>query len=180
MGDDVPYILSTPQGDLVELPVSSATDDWPPYVHAIDLDYMFQILPPERAMEVFMAEFESARSVGGALWIGVWHPFVSGRLSRWLRIEKMIEYMLGTEEVWFARLEDIARHVPALRERNAYDMRSTGCPITTGRRSRTRRRRRWCAAQSEAAAGSVRRASRIAVTKRWISRLSAPPRWVTR
>ena len=49
-----------------------------------------------------MAEFEAARTVGGALWIGVWHPFVSGRLSRWLRIE----YMLGTGEVWFARLED--------------------------------------------------------------------------
>jgi hypothetical protein len=89
---------------------------------------MFQILPPERAMEVFMAEFESARSVGGALWIGVWHPFVSGRLSRWLRIEKMIEYMLGTGEVWFARLEDIARHVLALRERNAYDMRVDRMP----------------------------------------------------
>jgi len=60
MGDDVPYLLSTEKGELVELPVSWATDDWPPYVHSIDLDYMFQILPPERAMEVFMAEFEAA------------------------------------------------------------------------------------------------------------------------
>jgi hypothetical protein len=42
---------------------------------------------------------------GGALWIGVWHPFVSGPLSRWLPIEKMIEHVLGTGEVWFARLE---------------------------------------------------------------------------
>jgi hypothetical protein len=67
MGDDVPCLLSTPKGELVELPVSWATDDWPPYVHSIDLDYMFQILPPERAMEVFMAEFEAARTVGGAL-----------------------------------------------------------------------------------------------------------------
>ena len=128
MGDDVPYLLSTPQGDLVELPVSWATDDWPPYVHSIDLDYMFQVLPPERAMEVFMAEFEAARSVGGALWIGVWHPFVSGRLSRWLRIEKMIEYMLGTGEVWFARLEDIARHVLELRARGEYDIRVDRLP----------------------------------------------------
>jgi hypothetical protein len=87
MGDDVPYLLSMRRGELVELPVSWASDDWPPYVHSIDLDYMFQILPPERAMEVFMAEFEAACAVGGALWIGVWHPFVSGRLSRWLRIE---------------------------------------------------------------------------------------------
>ena len=124
----VPYLLGTPKGELVELPVSWATDDWPPYVHSIDLDYMFQILPPDRAMEVFMAEFEAARTVGGALWIGVWHPFVSGRLSRWLRIEKMIEYMLGTGEVWFARLEDIARHVLALRERGEYDIRVDRLP----------------------------------------------------
>ena len=68
---------------------------------------MFQILPPERAMEVFMAEFEAARTVGGALWIGVWHPFVSGRLSRWLRIEKMIEdqlYLQGLDDLWGLRL----------------------------------------------------------------------------
>ena len=39
-----------------------------------------------------MAEFEAMRHSGGGLWIGVWHPFVSGRLSRWLRIEKMMEY----------------------------------------------------------------------------------------
>jgi peptidoglycan/xylan/chitin deacetylase (PgdA/CDA1 family) len=128
MGDDVPYLLGTPKGELVELPVSWATDDWPPYVHSIDLDYMFQILPPDRAMEVFMAEFEAARTVGGALWIGVWHPFVSGRLSRWLRIEKMIDYMLGTGEVWFARLEDIAGHVLALRARGEYDIRVDRLP----------------------------------------------------
>jgi peptidoglycan/xylan/chitin deacetylase (PgdA/CDA1 family) len=47
MGDDVPYLLATPKGEVVELPVSWATDDWPPYVHSIDLDYMFQILPPD-------------------------------------------------------------------------------------------------------------------------------------
>jgi peptidoglycan-N-acetylglucosamine deacetylase len=94
----------------------------------IDLDYMFQILPPDRAMEVFMAEFEAARSLGGALWIGVWHPFVSGRLSRWLRIERTIEYMLGTGEVWFARLEDIARHVLTLRERGEYQARVDSLP----------------------------------------------------
>jgi hypothetical protein len=113
---------------LVELPVSWATDDWPPYVHSIDLDYMFQILSPDRAMEVFMAEFEAARRMGGALWIGVWHPFVSGRLSRWLRIEKMIEYMLGTGEVWFARMEDIAGHVQALRSRGEYEARVDRLP----------------------------------------------------
>ncbi len=80
----------------MELPANWATDDWPPYVHSIDLNYVMQIVSPERAMEGFMAEFEAMRQAGGGLWIGIWHPFVSGRLSRWLRVEKMIDYMLGT------------------------------------------------------------------------------------
>ena len=128
MGDDVPYILKTARGEIVELPSSWALDDWPPYVHSIDLDYMFQIMSPDRAMEVFMAEFEAMRTVGGGLWIGIWHPFVSGRLSRWLRIEKMIEHMLGTGDVWFARLEDIATHIQSLRESGAYDARVDTLP----------------------------------------------------
>jgi peptidoglycan-N-acetylglucosamine deacetylase len=128
MGDDVPYILDTGKGEIVELPTSWALDDWPPYVHSIDLNYMFQIMSPDRAMEIFMAEFEAMRHSGGGLWIGVWHPFVSGRLSRWLRIEKMVEYMLGTGEVWFARLEDIAAHIQALRSSGAYDARVDRLP----------------------------------------------------
>ncbi|CAN5183404.1 polysaccharide deacetylase [soil metagenome] len=128
MGDDVPYILNNGKGEIVELPSSWALDDWPPYVHAPDLNYMFQIVSPDRAMESFMAEFEAMRTVGGGLWIGVWHPFVSGRLSRWLRIEKMIEYMLSTGDVWFARLEDIASHIQTIRKQGTYQARVDKLP----------------------------------------------------
>lgn len=128
MGDDVPYVLKTKAGELLELPSSWALDDWPPYVHSIDLDYMFQIMAPDRAMEIFMAEFEAMRTAGGGLWIAVWHPFVSGRLSRWLRIEKMIEYMLGTGDVWFARMEEICAHVAALRKQGLYQPRVDRLP----------------------------------------------------
>lgn len=133
MGDDVPYILAPPEGELVELPVSWATDDWPPYVHSIDLDYMFQILPPDRAMEVFMAEFEAMRTVGGGLWIGVWHPFVSGRLSRWLRIERMIEEMQATGDVWFATLEEIAAHCLAVEAEGKLRLRRQSLPHYGGK-----------------------------------------------
>jgi hypothetical protein len=36
-GDDVPYILQTDQGELVELPSHWGLDDWPQYVHNMDL-----------------------------------------------------------------------------------------------------------------------------------------------
>ncbi|MEO0384287.1 MAG: polysaccharide deacetylase [Pseudomonadota bacterium] len=128
MGDEVPYILKTGAGELVELPVSWATDDWPPYVHCSDLDYQFQIMPPERAMEIFMAEFEALRAHPGGLWIGVWHPFVSGRLSRWARVEKMIDTMMQTGDVWFATMEEIARHVQSVRADGSYEARVDTLP----------------------------------------------------
>ena len=40
----------------------------------------------------------------------------------------MIEYMLGTGEVWFARLEDIAGHVQSLRRHGRYDARIDKLP----------------------------------------------------
>lgn len=128
MGDDVPYVLDNGKGEIVELPSSWALDDWPPYVHSADLNYMFQIMSPDRAMETFMAEFEAMRTSDGGLWIGVWHPFVSGRLSRWLRVEKMIEYMLSTGDVWFARLEDIANHIQSIRKQGTYQARVDKLP----------------------------------------------------
>lgn len=128
MGDEVPYVLNTPKGNVMELPVSWATDDWPPYVHAPDLDYMFGILPPDRAMEVFMAEFEALRTCPGGVWIGVWHPFVSGRLSRWQRVEKMIDYMLSTGDVWFTTLEQITAHVRSLEAAGSYTPRVDTLP----------------------------------------------------
>jgi len=128
MGDDIPYLLKTAKGELVELPANWATDDWPPYVHAMDLNYVMQIMAPERAMEGFLAEFEAMRQAGGGLWIAIWHPFVSGRLSRWLRVEKMIEYMLGTGEVWFAPLEEIARHVLECQGKGTYAPRVDRLP----------------------------------------------------
>jgi peptidoglycan/xylan/chitin deacetylase (PgdA/CDA1 family) len=128
MGDDIPYFLQTAHGEIVELPTSWALDDWPPYVHSIDLDYMFQIMSPDRAMESFMAEFNAMREVGNGLWIATWHPFVSGRLSRWLRVEKMIQEMLDTGDVWFASMEQIATHILKIRDDGSYQPRVDKLP----------------------------------------------------
>ena len=127
MGDDIPYILRTGKGDLVELPSHWACDDWPPYVQSMDLDYMMQILSPDRAMDVFMAEFEAQWECKG-LWIGVWHPFVSGRLARWLRVEKMIEAMQKKGGVWFAPLHEIAEHVLKVTAAGTYTPRVDSLP----------------------------------------------------
>lgn len=127
MGDDVPYVLRTEKGELIELPSHWAMDDWPPYVHAMDLDYQMQIMAPARAMEIFMAEFEALYEFGG-LWVAVWHPFVSGRLARWLEVERMIERLLERGDVWFATMEEIARHVRACIDDGSYQPRVDQLP----------------------------------------------------
>lgn len=110
MGDDVPYLIRGKDGDLVELPSHWGLDDWPPYVHSMDLEYVMPVRGPEDAVRGFRNEFDAAWEYG-ALWIGVWHPFVSGRLARWAQVEKLMEHMRNAGAVWFARMDEIAAHV---------------------------------------------------------------------
>jgi len=62
-----------------------------------------------RAWENWWEEFEAMWEFGG-LWIPVWHPFLSGRISRWRLTHQMIGKMLAKGGVWFAPLRDIAAH----------------------------------------------------------------------
>jgi peptidoglycan/xylan/chitin deacetylase (PgdA/CDA1 family) len=97
MADDVPYLIETPRGRLLELPSHWGMDDWP-------------IQSPARAWENWWAEFEAMWEYGG-LWVAVWHPFLSGRLARWHQTHGMIGRMLDKGKVWFAPMCDIAAHV---------------------------------------------------------------------
>ncbi len=127
MGDDVPYILKTDQGELVELPSHWGMDDWPQFVHTMDLDYMMPINAPSRGMEVFREEFEAMWEDGG-LWVSVWHPFATGRLARWKQVEKLIAYMREKGDVWFATMEEIAKHIQACRSQGTYTARVDALP----------------------------------------------------
>lgn len=64
-------------------------------------------------MAVYAAEFDAMWEHGG-MWIGVWHPFLTDRLSRAVMLGKLIEYMTSRGGVWFARLDEIAAHVRGL------------------------------------------------------------------
>lgn len=127
MGDDVPYILKTDDGELVELPAHWGVDDWPQFVQSMDLDYMMPIKAASRGIEVFREEFDAMYEHGG-LWIGVWHPFATGRLVRWCKVVELIEYMQGKGDVWLARMEDIARHVRQCIDDGSYNPRIDKLP----------------------------------------------------
>jgi len=110
MGDDVPYLLQAARGTLLELPSHWALDDWPPFMHSLDLNFQMPIQSPQRAWETWWDEFEAMWESGG-LWVPVWHPFLSGRLARWRHTHAMIGRMLERGGVWFAPMRDIAAHV---------------------------------------------------------------------
>ena len=127
MGDDVPYLLKTDRGELIELPSHWGLDDWPQSVQSMDLDYMMPISAPSVGMTTFREEFDAMWEHGG-LWIAVWHPFCTGRLARWAQVEKLIQYMREKGGVWFATMEEIAKHVAACRADGSYSPRVDELP----------------------------------------------------
>jgi peptidoglycan/xylan/chitin deacetylase (PgdA/CDA1 family) len=113
MGNDIPHLIQGTRGQLVELPTDWTLDDWPYYMHNKDFGFVMPISAPARAMEVFRAEFDAAHTYG-AMWISVWHPFLSGRLAKLHAIVDLIDHMRSRDGVWFARLDEICDHVRRL------------------------------------------------------------------
>ena len=72
-GDDIPYLVEGKSGRrLVELPSDHSLDDWPQYVNMKEFNMGMTIQSPERAMDVFRADFDAA--------LGAWRP-LGGHLA---------------------------------------------------------------------------------------------------
>ena len=117
MGDDIPYVLETSKGSLVEIPVHWGTDDWPPFAHYDEIGYMMPVKGPSDGLAPFWEEFEAQYEIGG-FWIGIWHPFLTGRLARWRQVENWLETILARGDVWFAPLHEISAYVESQRATN--------------------------------------------------------------
>ncbi len=109
MADDLPYRVETPKGSLIEVPPHWVTDDWPPFAHFEEIDYLMPVRAPSDGIRAFAEEFDAMYEAGG-FWMPVLHPFLTGRLARWREMEKLIERALETGNVWFAPMEAIASH----------------------------------------------------------------------
>ncbi len=127
MADDIPYKMQTKKGSLWEAPVHWGTDDWPPFAHYAEIGYMMPVKSPSDGLQAFWEEFDAQYEAGG-FWMGIWHPFLTGRLARWAMVEKWIEETLRTKKVWFAPLEDIIAHVKKLSETGQYSPRVEQLP----------------------------------------------------
>jgi len=132
MGDDVPYIITSPKGQLVEVPSRWQLDDWPQFVHNHDLDFMMPIASPSYAMDVYMAEFYAMWEHGG-VWINCFHPFCTGQVARMMMLSEMIGKMQAKGDVWFATGEEVANHLNELIRQGKYQPRVDKLPYCEGR-----------------------------------------------
>lgn len=134
MGDDIPYALRSRGREIWEMPVHWGTDDWPPFAHYAEIGYMMPVRGPSEGLEGFWEEFEAAYAAGGFFMLVV-HPFLTGRLARWAKVEAWLERTLNERNVWFAPLEDIVAHLAAARASGAWSPRVEDTPYYSGPQS---------------------------------------------
>ncbi|WP_299560989.1 polysaccharide deacetylase [uncultured Mycolicibacterium sp.] len=111
MDSDHPYELAVEGGrSLVELPVSWALDDWQQYCFVPDFSGSGLIETPAKAIELWRAELDAMRRIGGA-WILTNHPFLSGRPGRAAALRDFMAEVAAMDDVWIAGMAQIAEHV---------------------------------------------------------------------
>jgi peptidoglycan/xylan/chitin deacetylase (PgdA/CDA1 family) len=102
--DDVPYRIKTEPNSaktMIELPWYWPLDD------AMYYSPSRAIRRPGEVADMWMEEFDAAQEMTG-YFIVVCHPRFSGRPSRIGALEQLIEHIVSTDGVWFARCADIA------------------------------------------------------------------------
>ena len=110
---DVPYIVSTECGDLVELPISLILDDWEIFGGSLFPNGGGVNAPAETAYQIWREEFDGLRRFGG-LFTTTFHPNLLGRPGRLNMLYRLFEYMHSFEDVWWATYEEIARYALSL------------------------------------------------------------------
>ncbi len=116
MDADRPYVLAT--GDiggrtLIEIPIHWGLDDGEQYAWLPDIWEAATIESPAKVLEMWTQEFEAVLAEGGCLVLTI-HPFLSGRPSRARGLERLLERIVGTSDVWVATASEIAEHVSSL------------------------------------------------------------------
>lgn len=112
MADDLPYEVVTSKGSIIEVPPHWGNDDWPPFAHMEELDYVMPVRSPSEGVKAFIEEFEAMHEAGG-FWMPVLHPFLTGRLARWREMERHLERIVEQGDVWLAPMKEIAEHAKA-------------------------------------------------------------------
>jgi peptidoglycan-N-acetylglucosamine deacetylase len=112
MDADTPYLLETPAGDIVELPVHWSLDDWEQYAYLPRPPFKSPIESPQKVLDLWISELDAMRRYG-CLFVLTCHPFLSGRPHRVEVLRRLIEHALETKEVEFVEAREAARRARA-------------------------------------------------------------------
>lgn len=110
MDDDKPYTLSTPSGDLVELPVHWTNDDWQQFAFLYNPPLGSGVIEScQKALQLWTEEFDGMYHYGSAF-ILTMHPELIGRPARVQMIEQLIDHIRSHDGVWLTTCGEIARY----------------------------------------------------------------------
>jgi peptidoglycan/xylan/chitin deacetylase (PgdA/CDA1 family) len=112
MDADTPYVLDTGAGEIVELPVHWALDDWEQYAYLPDPPFRSSIESPSKVLDLWISELDAMRK-HGCLFVLTCHPFLSGRPHRVEVLRRVIEHALEAGDVEFAYCRDVAQKARA-------------------------------------------------------------------
>jgi len=117
MDADHPYRLATGPDEgaasIIELPVHWSLDDWEPYNYLPGITGSGVIASPADVLARWTLELEALVAEGG-LFMLTNHPFVSGRASRAVALETLMERARAIDGLWIAAADQIAAHVATL------------------------------------------------------------------
>ena len=109
---DAPYRMSVAEDDprdIVEIPVDWALDDWEQYAFYPGITGSGVIESPAKALEMWTLEAQ-AHHAQGSCFVLTNHPFISGRPSRAVALEQLIERVKDLDGMWVTTLAEIAQH----------------------------------------------------------------------
>lgn len=117
MDADHPYLLATSgepgASTIVELPAHWGLDDWEPYNYLPGITGSGVIANPDDVIARWTLELEALVGEGG-LFMLTNHPFISGRASRAVALERLIARAQAIDGLWIATAGEIAEHVAGL------------------------------------------------------------------
>jgi peptidoglycan-N-acetylglucosamine deacetylase len=105
MGDDIPYFVGTPRGELTEVPIQWLLDDAPFYRHVYGATNA--IAEPDRVVRLWLQEFRGMYRENGCFVVTM-HPWISGRASRLDGLERLIRAVRAEPGVWWATCKQVA------------------------------------------------------------------------
>jgi peptidoglycan/xylan/chitin deacetylase (PgdA/CDA1 family) len=107
MDSDKPYVLETGAGEIVELPVHWALDDWEQYAYIPDPPFRSAIESPQKVLDLWTSELDAMRRYD-CVFVLTCHPFLSGRPHRVEVLRTLIEHALAAGDVEFKACRAVA------------------------------------------------------------------------